>query len=249
MNNLQDYSPDIAHDVTGSSRLPTLSAATAARSGLSEGVIRLAIHSGELPVLEVRSDQGREYHISPRDLDQFMHGYRVGAATLSVADAVVYSGLPVRTIHRTIQCGDLPVEQVAGRTGWEYRIALADLDAFMKVHVPGGQTLQAPSPSPSTGDGEHRGSFLPPQGERLEVQAVSPRPPAGRVDSHVVGGRHTPTRGAGAPPPFGTRGGSRSLRESRYDWLWTILIVLAVVALAINAFALAMRLIADYWTL
>src|SRR5947209_3653882 len=54
--------------------------------------------------------------------------------TLSVGEAVTRSGLSVRTIHRAIQSGELPVEQVGGKVGWEYRIRPCDLDSFVRAH-------------------------------------------------------------------------------------------------------------------
>lgn len=54
---------------------------------------------------------------------------------LSVSEAAARSGLSARVIHRAIQSGELPVQQIEGRTGWEYRIKAPDLDSFAKTQA------------------------------------------------------------------------------------------------------------------
>src|SRR5262249_35459548 len=50
---------------------------------------------------------------------------------LSVGDAARLAGLPVRAIHAAIQSGALPARQVESRSGWEYRVRLADLETYL----------------------------------------------------------------------------------------------------------------------
>ena len=60
--------------------------------------------------------------------------------TLSIREAAIRSGLSVRAIQRAIQAGQLPVQQIAGRSGWEYRIERRDLESF----APAAAAVPAP---------------------------------------------------------------------------------------------------------